>query len=59
MRHPSMRHFLLAVVIITTSAFVGCGDGPEPDVPARLTPEMEQEILDQVEGTAAGEEGKS
>ncbi len=56
-----MRLFLLslAFLVLAMPGFVGCGGGVEPDVPATLTPEKEQEILDQVEGTAAGEAGKS
>lgn len=55
-----MRLFLLTLsfLVLAMAGFVGCGGG-EPDVPATLTPEKEQEILDQVEGTAASEEGKS
>ena len=53
-----MRLFRLSTLMIAVAA-VGCGGGAEPDVPATLTPQQEQEILDQVEGTAAEEEGKS
>jgi len=45
--------------MIAVFALVGCSGGAEPDVPAELTPELEQEILDQVEGSAAEEEGQS
>ncbi len=53
-----MRLFLLTTLMIATVTLIGCG-GDDSDVPATLTPEQEQEILDQVEGAAAEEEGKS
>ena len=52
-----MRPYLF--LILTVVCLLGCGGGAEPDVPATLTPDQEQEILDQVEGAAAEEEGKS
>lgn len=56
-----MRLVWLAFIFLglTVTGLVGCGGGVEPDVPAKLTPEKEQEILDQVEGTSASEAGKS
>jgi len=57
MRLRAFSPLLLAIVIVAGSC-VGCGGGVEPDVPATLTPEKEQEILEQVEGTASQEQGK-
>ncbi len=54
-----LQIFYLVVVVITVGYTVGCGGGAEPNVPASLTPEQEQEILDQVEGAAAQEQSQS
>jgi len=54
-----MRRLLAPPLLIAMFCLLGCGGGAEPDVPATLTPDQEQEILDQVEGAASEEEGKS
>ena len=57
-RRPRALRFLLLVTAL--GMIVGCGGGGvEPNVPATLTPEQEQEILDQVEGASAQEQGQS
>jgi len=54
-----MRHLLFTILMFTLCGIMSCGGGTEPDVPATLTPEQEQEILDHVEKAAAEEEGTS
>jgi len=54
-----MRRLMLTTLMLAMSGFAGCGGSVDPDVPATLTPEKEQEILNQVEGNAAQEAGQS
>lgn len=54
-----MRLFFITITIIALTSCLGCGLSTGPAEPATLNPEQEQEILDQVEGAAAEEEGKS
>ena len=51
-----MRAVYLAISTLLFG-ILGCG-GAQSDTPAQLTPEQEQEILDQVENAAQDEEGK-
>ena len=52
----ALRHVILVAAF---GMMAGCGGGGvEPNVPATLTAEQEQAILDQVEGTSSQEQGQ-
>jgi hypothetical protein len=40
-------------------SLAGCSGGVVPDEPAKMTPEREQKILEQVEQSSGGEQGEA